>query len=286
VLAQHVNDHYVALVRRLVPHVISVRYTFTPLRSKQDAEKLGLARLQKEYWYEILARAHAASVITILRGLRWFDATLEMASSNRYLGFAAALRGLLESAADSHDSLRCFSLTVAAHAQPIRRSLKGRATGLVLGPVLEDALIHFLFARKAPKAAALPESHRAKQVKDYIAYLETKVPGVQALYSKLCELTHAAKASVDPFFTQVGETEWTVIDPGDGDLIGALLAEHGSLIQPILMHAFNPALLALRMLNEFPTGQLHTVALNSWDFSMIPAWREIQAELANPRSAG
>ena len=61
-------------------------------------------RGQRIYWLELLYRAHLAAATTMLRQDRWLNAAA--ATNANCLGFAAAFRGLLESAADASFSLR------------------------------------------------------------------------------------------------------------------------------------------------------------------------------------
>src|SRR5947207_1492895 len=93
---------YMKMLRLLVAQLDGVEYAFMPIRSPDDACP---TQWLKEYWLEILERAHASSAIAIMRGIRWVDAVEAAAATSNFLGFAAALRGFLEHTGDAHESL-------------------------------------------------------------------------------------------------------------------------------------------------------------------------------------
>ena len=63
------------------------------------------AKTNQIYWKEMLDRAHLASCSSLRRNLGWMNAVATCAAHNSFLGFAAALRGLIESTGDSAEVL-------------------------------------------------------------------------------------------------------------------------------------------------------------------------------------
>jgi hypothetical protein len=106
------------------------------------------------YWNEILGRAHLTAATAILRSRYWVDALRLGATENNLLSFAAAFRGLIESAADSWTTLRLVPVTLARDHPQILQALSGNVRmQLFLAPALEDALIHLFLC---------PTSHKAR----------------------------------------------------------------------------------------------------------------------------
>src|SRR5262245_10437044 len=58
------------------------------------------------YWKEVLYRAHIGASISLLRLRDWVEGALVALERRKYLTCIAGMRGLLESVADSEDSLR------------------------------------------------------------------------------------------------------------------------------------------------------------------------------------
>lgn len=64
------------------------------------------------YWNEILARAHLTAVVAILRSRHWINAIVAATNDKNLLAFAAALRGLIESSADTQNALGGIAISL------------------------------------------------------------------------------------------------------------------------------------------------------------------------------
>jgi hypothetical protein len=235
------------------------------------------------YWNEILGRAHLASATAILRSRQWIEAMRVAAMVPNLLSFAASFRGLLESAADSSSALKSVPLTLARDHPYVLRALAGEAPSQTfLAPELEDTLIHYSYARHLTKAElqAVPRSHKALKVRDYIDILEKgQVTDVIQCYQALCDLTHPGATSVWMWLHPIDEHTMEIQAKQDEAVINHFLTEYRTTFIELLMFAFNPALATLRVLNYFPLTGLHTAALEKWDMSGVPIWRKCSDQL-------
>ena len=90
---------------------------------------------------------------------------------------------------------------------------------------------------------------------------------------------HPAASSVSCMFVQTDDGLGSRIDSGhDARVIASLLERHRAAFRELLMAAYNPVILTLRVLNHF--GQFPvTPRVAEMDFSSIPVWERIAAAL-------
>src|SRR6267154_2815366 len=86
------------LLRMLGSSEQSYRYTFMSVEQFRDLTKVEQSRV---YWYEMVERAHCASLTSLLRLQRWVALINSSAEGLNFVGFAASFRGVIESAADT-----------------------------------------------------------------------------------------------------------------------------------------------------------------------------------------
>ena len=222
------------------------------------------------YWQEILFRAHLSSVTSIARTTKWAQAN---ANANLY-AWSAACRSLLESCGDSGQSLGSVSLTLARFHRMINREIEGRGTGdFIAAPELENTLIHFTHARKISKHDRVEEeTHKARQPWEYIKFIEAmKIAGANELYSDLCEIVHPAATSVGLMIVEKNGG-FAVYFEQEGRLLSALVSDRRELLSNVLMSAYNPPLLILRVPHKFRLfAQID--ALRHYRFDAIPLWK-------------
>ena len=135
---------------------------FSKLESVQD--------LQQIYWSEIIQRLHVFSCTSVKRLRKWYEAVNISYKLENYYGFCASLRGLLEATADTYFTASRVIHPISENHKMIEVALNGKAEVLSTAREVEDALIHYVFARKlsSKQKKESPESHSAKQVRDYI----------------------------------------------------------------------------------------------------------------------
>ena len=279
---------FIELVDSLSLESLTTRYSFV-----DDGEFLELLTRDvnegtRVYWIEMLSRAHIAAVTGILRSRHWVSAILSAYSEQNALGFAAAFRALMESAADTSDGLRSTPPTLAHLHHEISEALAGRTTVMFGSKELEDDLIHYTHARflKPDERDSLPRSHKALRpsaLKDLKELGNTDK--VTAAYRFLSDLTHPAAASVWIWLSQVGGTglEFT-LSPKQGEaVISAFLEVYETVLLDVLMLAFNTPVVVLDTLNQFPIREFHTPALLDADLGVLAAWRESLSEMEAAR---
>ena len=114
------------------------------------------------YWNEIIARAHLTAVVAILRSRHWISAVVAATNDSNLLAFAAALRGLIESSADTQSALGGIAISLAENHVNIIQALSGKLVNqCFVSKEIEDALIHFKYARHLTRAEMeiAPKTH-------------------------------------------------------------------------------------------------------------------------------
>lgn len=148
---------------------------------------------------------------------------------------------------------------------------------------LEDELIHFTHARYIPpnERKKVPSSHQARFTNKYMEVLRSgKIGGVDECYRTMCDLTHPGASSVWMWFHWIAD-EAFVSSAKEHAIIVDQLRRHRDMLPDLLMFAFNPAIVTLRVLNHFPTPEFHTPQIRDWDLSSISLWRKCEEALRN-----
>jgi hypothetical protein len=236
----------------------------------------------------ILERAHLASITSLARSLRWLQATHFSRSQENILGFSAALRGYLESAADAYDLMSHLPGNLFNAMPYIYLALSGsesvKKTMISMGD-LEERLIHFTYARRPKKGDVPLPGHQNKSNAAYISAIEKiGVTGATSLYGELCELTHPASASVFCFLEEE-ESSLTFTPTRDGALIDGIIDRYEQTILNLTQFSINPALISLsflnRLVNEWPSLSDKAIAGIG---NMTAMLAEIDEFLCRPRS--
>lgn len=273
----------------LVSELTTPEYTFIGEHEYRELLHTDWPESLCVYWTEMLARCHLAAVTSIYRSRQWVNAIGLAAEHSNAMGFAASLRGLIESAADTTTSLINVPMTLVMHRKYVDRVLRKKPVKVFeANKELEDQLIHFLFARKLDKRSAAPESHAAKSVREYLKALErASIAGVTETYATLCDVTHPGAISILIWCTDEmrspSESKWRLKLDQEDQFIELLATQHKDLILHLLMYAFNPAALILAILNYFPLEQFHTPGIRRWNFSGIAAWRDVARRLGRAK---
>ena len=275
---------FIQLVDGLALNRLTTRYSFMDADEYANLLNRNVGDGMRVYWSETLARAHIASVTAILRSNRWLSAVLSSESDRNALAFAAGLRGLLESAADTTTALIGTPMTLAYYYPTIATALAGLASNVATSPELEDELIHYSHGRYIRKSerADTPQPHIARFTHEYLTIFEKlKTNNVAECYRFLCDLTHPGASSVWMWLNPVNakDSEFTLSAEPDGGIIASFLERYEPVLLDVLMFAFNAPVLVLNTLNYFPLKGLHTIGLLSHDLDGIPAWKSCQREL-------
>lgn len=261
------------LVRELLSDLKSAQYHFM---GTDVFTQLPHADLVRVYWTEILYRAHWAAASNILRHERWMRACVnQYQNTPNYLGFAAALRGMVESAADAFHDLANVPLTLARARAHICMCLAGRSTRMSVCKDIEEQLIHFQFARRLGRGDLAPEVHRALPTKAYIAAADGPDTVLANLYSELCQLAHPGAESILWFAEQDGEAVTLTLGE-DGAWIESLVQRHAQAIEISLMQGVNSSLLTFKLLNRFEVPSVHVRVVDGWSAEGIPGWRKVE----------
>jgi hypothetical protein len=278
---------YCPLIEDLVCRSKGVEYKAMFLQPDLKSVSHGLrnnyySAVQQAYVLGIVERSHLSCLTSLARAARWLVAADQLAEVPNILAFSAALRGFLESAADSFDLMEKLPSVIA-------RSLKYFYIVLndpnmvdktfVNLEAIEGLLIHYAFAgRQARGGNSLPY-HQNKSNAEYIRKIQDfGVPGASDLYSEMCELTHPASPSVMCFVDQSDRS--IVFNPErDNSLIYDVLKKYKETIVLLSQYSINPALMTLaligRLIPEWPApsdDSMRSVGSTSkmlWEFDQF-----------------
>lgn len=236
------------------------------------------------YWFEHIQSAHFTAVTSSLRSRHWLSAMLSAADDKNLLAFAAALRGLIESAADSDTALFGLPLTLAAKFKMIQESLAGNATSFTGSAELEKSLIHYSHARHLTRSetGSLPKAYEALPTNDYLKIFgEKSEHGIQECYRFACDLLHPAAPSVQMWVNVEDgkESSFSLLPQQDESIILSFSENHAEAIANLMMFAFVPPLLVMNILNYFPIEHIHTPQLSKWIFDENLVWIQCRDEL-------
>ena len=289
---------FVQLVDGLGLDQLETRYTIMDDDEYKELLVHDSSAAMQVFWTETLGRAHLTAATAILRSRHWLYGVEQASSGRNLLLFAAALRGLMESAADTSTALIGTPLTLAHRHSAITEALAGRATTLHLSTGLEDELIHYSHARglRGPERANAPSSHKARHVQEYLKIFgDLNAENIQRCYGELCDLTHPGASSVTMWLdTDVTDDtaglEFWLSTCQDEALVADFLRRYPTILMELLIFAFNGPVITLNVLNYFPIEALHTPKLLTWDLEGVPAWskcrNELEREGAMPRVSG
>jgi hypothetical protein len=230
---------------------------------------------------ELIDKAHLASMGALLRAKRWADATCLMYEKENFLGWAAAFRGLLESAGDTLDGLVLIPDALALHHRAIAECLGGKGNEVIDVGELENTLDHFVHARWMRTKRSEENVLKAKENINYVSFLEPSIPKVAGLYRQLCSVCHPSSASIEYFFEVIPSSSSLKLSPAkDAAAIAAVIAEYpDALHQALTLHCTSP-LLILRVLHKF---KIHPQIkfLKKIDWKRIEFAAEIERHLRN-----
>jgi hypothetical protein len=210
-------------------------------------------KFQQVYIIGILERSHLTCMTFLARSHRWLKACGAALESSNILGFAASLRGFLESAADGFDVIGYLPETLKdsfEHIYALLHEADQTDGPAIIMKELEDRLIHYAFATRPPKTGPSIPNHAAKSQADYIREFEKfGASGAGKLYADLCALTHPSSASVNCFLIE-GDHLVSFTAQHDDTSIEVVLRRYEECIPNIFQYSVNPALVALAYLSR------------------------------------
>jgi hypothetical protein len=231
------------------------------------------------YVREIIARFHAAALITLRRNLEWLTSLEATNADSKLLGFCVSLRGVIESSADSFFSLQYVPQNIARNYALVRSCLHGNvATGMHTFKELEDWGLHFLQAGKYDDKSLPEEHYKAKQPWEYINAIDSNpfFGKVYPLYQKLCQFTHPSRETAYLFFTEIEEYKWRVGPYDYATMHGELLTMPEVDYDAILQSSFNSALLILWLIDRLEEEGMRCPKIREVSFESMAHFADIQ----------
>jgi hypothetical protein len=245
---------FLDVIDHIVPVTLNHEYTFVTDESfKQwlQSADFAIERMNFIVALELIEKAHLASMGALLRARRWADATCLMYEKENFLGWAAAFRGLLESAGDTCDGLALIPDALTLYHRAIAECLNGKSDAVVDVSELENMLDHFVHARWMRTKRGEENILKAKENINYVSILEPAIPKVASLYHELCSVCHPSSASIGPFFDLVPDGRLKLSPAKDAAAIAVIIAEYPDALPQALKLHCTPPLFILRVLHKF-----------------------------------
>lgn len=274
---------FLACLQPLISELIAsrTRYAYMKPEVFKELALRDTSQAMATYWSEMLGRAHLAAVTSIIRTYRWAQGMASSHKAGLYLPYCASFRGLLESVADTHDSLQSVALTLAKNHDTISLALAGQSSVAMISSELEDTLIHYAYARKIEKGFTAPATHIAKTAADYLKTIAAFAPfDVKALYAELCQLAHPAAQTVHYMLDVLSADESVLNASRESELIEHFASMHATAFPWTLMYGFNSSILVLKVLNHFDNKNYHVAVVNRMEPDGMPAWTKIESILS------
>jgi hypothetical protein len=237
----------------------------------------------RTYIDEIFYRAHFSALVGLARTHTWCEAIRSSEENGNYFGVCASLRGLLESTADINHSLNPTVSSLAHNFSTILSCYNEKEKrGINMG-VIEDALIHFMYARRIEhdEKENFPVSHRDEKIAKYLKGIEGVDDKIWKLYGALCEITHPAADSI-LLFEKYDHTDRVLSFSWNSDqsnLIKELASNYREAIDAAVSIGYNTPLSLLGVLNEFGLSKVATNYLQKFSLDWMPAWKKLKASI-------
>lgn len=279
---------YLRLLEKDLP---TYTYKFIPIEEYKQLSDI--KEMQKIYWFELLERAHWASITTIYRTLGWVNGTSNAYISNNYLLFSAAYRGFLESSADSFYTLLKIPKAFAIIYQEVNLALNGSfSQKMIINKELEDSLIHFSYARSRQTkkkdeevtGIIFPDIHVSETIRKYIdSFGDGLKERIHTCYSFLCDSTHPGMTSVWMYIGTVNQDlkirGFSDKEHFEKSLLEKFCSDYVKTSEEILMLIFNLTMITLKVINTFNVPELYTPAVNNLSMNHTKLWQDIKEYL-------
>jgi hypothetical protein len=245
------------------------------------AEIETLGERNRIYASEILYRAHFGASAALLRLREWFTGAHRALEDRNVVILASAIRGFLETVADTFDALEDVPMTLAESHVVLRKAIAGDLDHLLMMPETESDLIHFAYARRLEPEDNAPQLHDAKTAASTISSLEESIPEVKNFYAALCQYSHPASPTVLRYATRHADRELLTFDPTAGDANIRELVGLSASLGPALVCGIAPCLMILKVLNALGPREVATPWADTLSLDFSDAWRTIEARLAD-----
>lgn len=251
--------------RHIVDYLNGFSFNFNyEYKEISDYKNQDINEWMQEYWTEMIYRYHLTCLATLLRTKKWLNSVLIAYREKDYYLFCVALRGLIESCADSFYTLGKANpafATKKGYVEKIFSSTKIKEVRI--STELENELIHFIFARKLSKdeQKRYPEAHQAEQVRCYLRALNNDK--VAKAYSHLCQISHPSLESINIFLRAESANNINLSSNCDDlKLIVNLWEEYEETIGTLINQAITPAICGLRLINLYHVDCLTSYKLD------------------------
>ncbi|MBU0584031.1 MAG: hypothetical protein KKB66_16055 [Alphaproteobacteria bacterium] len=251
----HDAELYFPIIESVLLRVQRHRYAFLSdewYRQQVEIDALSVADRNQIVALDLIEKAHLAAVTSLIRIKRWADAAILMHSSENFLGFCGALRGLIEHSGDTVDGLLNLGGSIAANHRTLSQMFKGKVKkDLVDCSAMEAVVDHYIHAGWVNQKSVADRALAAKPNVEYVRLVERALPGAVTLYHRLCAIVHPSNASISWLYQFDPESGLLMVVPNDSERISSLCNEFPEAASVTLQLACNSALITLRVLHKF-----------------------------------
>lgn len=271
---------FVFVVESILAEVENHKYHFMKEDDFQLLASKDPVEGNSQYMKELLYRANFGSLSAIARNYEWLCGMRVSYKAGLYLPFASSFRCLIESVADSFFSLSNLCTTISKNIKSINDSVIKSPVDFIISTELEDQLIHYSHARKLSAGEKAPDSHRAETAAGYVRKLDEQTnSNFYDCYSELCQLSHPAAQGVLHMMVPINDQEFIFEHKLGKEKIDALLQTHKDKFSALLTYAFNPSILALKVMNHIKFDEIHVKPIDDLNMDHIVAWEKCKLDI-------
>jgi hypothetical protein len=257
------------LIDATIPIAAKHTYTFVPDDWYQQwlhSDEFSIKQQNQIIAMELIEKAHLASVTALMRAKRWADATCLAYEKENFLSWCASVRGLLESAGDTVDSLLNIPLALARQHRDLARYLAGNEeAGLVVAEEIEAKLDHFVHAKWMRARRGEERDLKAKDNVEYLGTLDQTIPNIKPLYHRLSSVCHPSNASIEYFYDVAAAPSLRLSPAKDKEAILDMCRDYPDALFRALEAHCTPPFLILVVLRKFGAHpQLKALRLVDW----------------------
>lgn len=273
-------SQFIPIINKILSEVKNHKYHFMNESEFTSLTQTSPSEGQSQYMKELLYRANFGSLSAIAKNYEWLRGMHNSYEAGLYLPFASSFRCLIESAADSYFSLSNLCSTLSKNIKNINISINQNSPNFYIYTDLESQLIHYSHARRLNSGESAPDSHKAETAVRYVKKLDEETNSdFYDCYSELCQLSHPAAQGVLHMMIPINDQDFIFEHKFGKEKIDALLEKHRDKFSTLLTFAFNPSILALKVINHIQLNELHVEPVNELNMDHIVAWQKCKLDI-------
>ncbi|ADT69834.1 hypothetical protein RB215_13820 [Pseudoalteromonas sp. HL-AS2] len=273
-------SQFIPIINKILSEVKNHKYHFMNESEFTSLTQTSPSEGQSQYMKELLYRANFGSLSAIAKNYEWLRGMHNSYEAGLYLPFSSSFRCLIESVADSYFSLSNLCTTLSKNIKDINISINQNSPNFHIYTDLENQLIHYSHARRLNSGESAPDSHKAETAARYVKMLDEETSSdFYDCYSELCQLSHPAAQGVLHMMIPINDQNFIFEHKFGKEKIDAFLEKQRDKFSALLTFAFNPSILALKVINHIQLNELHVEPVNELNMDHIVAWQKCKQDI-------